>query len=45
MPCALIIAGKMAYSFLMDRSEYEYEAFEIQSIDTAAFDLKKESLI
>ena len=41
-PGALIVAGKMAYSMLMDRSGFEYEQFDIESLSVAEFDLKKE---
>lgn len=41
-PGCLIIAGKMGYSFLGDRGDLEYEGFDIQSIEIAEFDLKKE---
>ena len=41
-PGCLFIAGKMAFSFMMERSGYEYELFDIEYLTEAEFDLKKE---
>jgi hypothetical protein len=41
-PGCLLIAGKMAYTMLMERSGYEYELFDIEYLSEAEFDLKKE---
>ncbi len=41
-PGCLFIAGKMAFSFMMERSGQEYELFDIEYLSEAEFDLKKE---
>lgn len=41
-PGCLFIAGKMAYTMLMERSGCEYELFDIEYLSEAEFDLKKE---